>query len=1539
MNLTGKTVDSKYKLLRLVMDGTVSSIFEASYNNEIYSCILLKNKVTSNRIEDIVRFKSEVERFQAIESNYIIPIIEFGDYLGQIYIITEYFESTTLKNISADQAFLTIDQRVDIIRQVALALKDVHKEDLLHKDLRPASILIKEGEVRITDFCLYYLKVFYELLKEENILDAVGYISPEQSGVIKVPVDHRSDLYSLGVIMYQLFTGKHPFESDDLCSLMNEKIAGIPQHPSKVNSNISDNLSQIILKLMEKEPEARYQSTEGLIYDLDTYNRAGDAFIVGTGDKSEKLSFRSRFIGREKELSTLKDLFNDIEQSHGKAVLINGERGSGITRLLEEFQDYVYQEDSFILTSDIQNIENPLSHGPFRSILQSYVKRFNSYSDDRKKMIRDELKQDFSALGQVLVKFFPGMKSIFNQETELESLEFEGDYSRFHMVLCNFFLTLSEIEGSLIIVIDQFHQAAESTISIVNRLMESISQYPIMIICISHVDNTESIKEKLHVSIEDFHEISISNFLVDELYELFMQILYDEGDVVKSITDFIYNKTNGNSFLSIELLRHLIDENLLYFHEKHWALEDVENIDIDIPESIVDFIIRKSALLSSSSQNVMQHAAVIGMEFDAEILSEVTDLEINNILNAIDEAMALQIIESYDLNQFKVRFVHERVKAEFYKSLNGRSRIDLHEKIGRNLEIKYKKGDESIFDIAYHFFESGNKEKTISYFLEAGMMAKERFLNEEAIDYLEVALEILNVNDKKEEGLPYRKELGIIYVTIGRLDDALKILNNILPLIKDSFQQAVVYRYISDIYYRKGDWENCEFYARKGFKLLKEPFPLSQKGIILGIIWEIMIHFFHTIFSFLYIRKRNNPNAEKYRLIVDAYQTVNMSYALNNPFKFFRSILRTMNICERHLGLSKELIITQIDFQGMYMAIPLFARSRLNMNRIKWLLKQFDFPRGKALSSEMGGYFYEWIGDYNKSIEIFNLSYQLYNQIGDIKEMLMVYNGLEHCCYYLGNYEKALQINTKYTELAREIDDAYCISAGDIYFSQIYREIGEVEKAQHFTEKACSLSSKKGIHFNYCSSLIEKGANAIEIEDYEGAIEFLSEARDLHEKNTFLKQYIIPVYFTLADALLRFYASKEQDLSEKDRNELLQRIKRACNRAVNKSKNWVTHYGPSVRMMARYYALDGNIKKAEVHFKKSIEICKKYNRLYETGRTLYEYAIFKEHNGGNSKAIFEESYKIFRSIGSLHYIEKLRDILGIRGSAGENPFLGILEKERAENIARYIKNIRFNTETQVLLSSTISGIVDISGAQRGYLFLRSEKGDDLEIKAQKSHIENDDFVYSMKLVQEVYESEEAIVIENALDDERMKDDDELSQSLKSLLVIPILTNFTVLGVCYLDNHMTKGVFGESIANLVQDFISQISGTIESALLYDRLKTGRESDKITTLTEEKIKKALEYIEKNYIANISREGLAASLDINPDHLGKAFKSYTGKKISDYINELRIKEAADKLIHEDEKIIDIAFSVGYETLSTFNRAFLKIMKISPKKYRDQN
>jgi AraC-like DNA-binding protein len=253
----------------------------------------------------------------------------------------------------------------------------------------------------------------------------------------------------------------------------------------------------------------------------------------------------------------------------------------------------------------------------------------------------------------------------------------------------------------------------------------------------------------------------------------------------------------------------------------------------------------------------------------------------------------------------------------------------------------------------------------------------------------------------------------------------------------------------------------------------------------------------------------------------------------------------------------------------------------------------------------------------------------------------------------------------------------------------------------------------------------------------------------------------------------------------------------------------------------------------------------------------------------------------------------------------------------------------------------LSKAMELTGARRGCIYIinkenRLERRTPLPEEIQKALTDR----YPMHIVKRVFETGESVIIEDALSDtDEMRDAGAPPAGFKSVLCVPIIEQDRTIGVCYLDNSLSIGVFTEKERDLILAFLSSVALAIQIKLMDQGVKynqePGRRLSKMSVPTE-KILMAIEYIDNNYTSEISREGLAAKVGMHHDNLGKYFKLYSGKKMNDYINELRVKKAAQMLKETDEKINDIAYAVGFRSMGTFNKVFYQFMKVAPVHYR---
>ncbi len=1443
MQIQGQTISGRYRVLDKLGEGFISEVYSAEdrhNDNRIVAIKFLNKKNTSGRIEDIIRFYSEASIVAKMSDPSIVKIYDMGEFNDNHYLTMEYIPGSSLYSLLRNGLTFDIDDAVDIVKKICGALAHIHDKRIIHRDLKPGNIMLtatgKGPGVKVIDFGLSQVKDLAVITGEEEVVGTFSYMSPEQAGVIKTGVDERSDLYSLGIIFYQLLTGSLPFSGDSISAIIHQHIAKIPPTPSDLNDRLSSILDRIVLKLLEKEPEKRYQSARGLLRDLERFQRGDVSFIPGADDQFIKLNFRTHLIGRDREYGTLKGAFKSAREGRGRACLVKGEAGMGKTRLVDELRDYIATEGNGpFIGGKCFSGENKTPYGPFRDAMNAYLRIFRRYDAAKQREIRDGLRDKTGDLGGIILSLNPFMKEILGECPPLVELEPDRENKRFLMVVSAFFSNLSLIEGSLVILLDDLHWTDRGSIELLEEMILDISRFPLLLVGTFRGSEVEE-GHPLRAIIDDAHkypvppyDIELEQLARDDIRQLVAGILFQEnasGDIV----EFVFHRGQGNPFFSIEIIKQMVLEGALERKNKRWAINADTLARFTISSSVVDIVMKRITQLEKRDVDVLSYAAALGRQFDTGILFRLLDTyPKEEVVAVVDRALALQLIEKGDGDPDVMLFAHDRIRDAFDRAIDESTRAALHEKIVATLEELHRDDIDAVsYELVHHSVLCGNRDKALRYALPAGRKAKENYANDEAIRYFGIAREIIEGmglmgTDTWVECL---EGIGEEYLLVGKSDEAIDIFAMLLNYKKTPMEQALMYKNITEAYFKKGDFVNCEENGRKGLAILGERVPTKNSRVIFNIIIELLKHYLHQLFPSRFRKRSYHLNDEKYSVIVSFLSKLGWSYMLSNVFKSVLSICRILNISESKIGLSKELAMGISGYASIFMAMPKFKNAiKLQLNALA-IKEELNDVWGIAQSYQLIGYCYEWMGDYARALENFRKSIAIFTKIGDIREVAILHAGIGETENHTSNYVMSKIEIDEYLNLASKTRDEYGISAALMCGMQYQIEKGEFDDALESGMRSYAISRDRNLWFVFCEINIYLGYLFLEKGETGHAIEYLLRARDLYEKNFFLKHYTVMLYPYLALVYIEDFIRRKEDLSNSEKKRELKKIKKACSTALAKTRPWKTHHGIALRAQARYYALVLNNGKAASFFQESIDHNDRLGRRYEIARSLFDYGSFLNAKGKTDLARrkWESARRIFTEIGARIYARKTADLLGVK-EEDSSASRRLMDRQRLSSIIKVSQDISSILNLDALLEIVMGKAIEVTGAQRGFLFIYDEKSKTLAIRAYQGVERFGREDYSTNIVRHAFEKEQIIITTNAEKDERLRLFDSVREmGLKSILCVPMKYHVKVIGVCYLDNPLSAGVFTQEEAELMGVFMSQAAIAIENAHLYNNLES-------------------------------------------------------------------------------------------------------------------
>ncbi|MBI5206831.1 MAG: diguanylate cyclase [Candidatus Firestonebacteria bacterium] len=438
----------------------------------------------------------------------------------------------------------------------------------------------------------------------------------------------------------------------------------------------------------------------------------------------------------------------------------------------------------------------------------------------------------------------------------------------------------------------------------------------------------------------------------------------------------------------------------------------------------------------------------------------------------------------------------------------------------------------------------------------------------------------------------------------------------------------------------------------------------------------------------------------------------------------------------------------------------------------------------------------------------------------------------------MSDYEKSIYAYEQYNKISLKIKDISGIGASYHNMADCYTEKGDFKKAKEFAEKGLKLSLNSKNQFPICTAYIHIGYCELEQDNYDQAIKYLEEAKNINEKNTFLKNFTVFLYPYLADSYINRFLLIMKEFNVNQKYTELTRTKNICNLSLKKTIKWPLHHSCSLRVTGKYYTLLNKNKKADKYFIKSIEYSKKIGRKYELAKCLYEYSIFlksiKRDNDSFNNLL--SAYNIFNEINAKKYIQlcnvlsKTIKIKDMNMEENSNKSNETISKERdlsiILNITREISSI---LDLNELLNRIIDRTMELVGAERGVIFLYSDEISEkksLEIKVTKNidnkDIETQSKLLSYSIIEEVEKNKKPIIIENALSDNKFNiHSSVVLNGLKSIICAPIIIRGEILGLIYLDNRFYTGLFRQRDIEILDMICSQSGISIQNAILYKK----------------------------------------------------------------------------------------------------------------------
>ncbi|MBF0278023.1 MAG: protein kinase [SAR324 cluster bacterium] len=738
-SLIGQLLVKRYEIRKLLGEGGMGQVFLVwdRQTREEKAVKLVDVRKKRIPMEAILRFKTEAETLKSLRHPNIIKYEDFFE-TDEIYgMVMEYEPSSSLTQYLQKFRTMPIRTVLTLFHQLADALAFIHEKGLVHHDLKSSNIILSEEDgtqtFKLLDFGFAKLLGSSEHMTEGTLI----YMAPEQTGILQKNIDHRADLYSLGIVVYQALTGQVPFTSSDPAILVHQHIAQTPEKPTKLREETPKILEELVLKLLNKDPDDRYRTSNGLLKDLFQYQRIVDSyatldasFDLGEQDHRDSFPQVNPFVGREEVLQNLENIINStVHLKKGGVVFLEGIKGIGRTTVLSNFFNRLQCRPvgrSIFLS--IRKEDFKLPYQLVIRLLNFVIFHLKSLPESEQHSFLLKVKTVFSYRFDLLLELVPQLRPWYDQEHKIELAKGKNWSSEdYEWLIVDLLRAISETMQHAIILIDDLHYVEPKSAQCLINCFERLAEIPVLLIfSYTHEELPRKyLKWIEHYEKEPFfHNLHLGPFqekhYFDLLQKLFSKQLYDAPKLVVPL----YQATQGNPAFLRKLLQDLVDSKLIFFEKQSWntdleaSLKFIENYNTQL-------IFDPLRQWEPDDRAILQRGAVFHKAFTMEALISVSSSP--PALEHVTESRAIKLLDNalrtgvlfLEAGRYYA-FRDNQVRQNLLETLSLDLRRNIHRGIAQHLEEYALPIDPaSIYNIAYHWEKAGDTVTAIRYNLKA----------------------------------------------------------------------------------------------------------------------------------------------------------------------------------------------------------------------------------------------------------------------------------------------------------------------------------------------------------------------------------------------------------------------------------------------------------------------------------------------------------------------------------------------------------------------------------------------------------------------------------------------------------------------------------------------------------------------------------------------------------------------------------------------------------------------------------------------------
>jgi len=1472
-----------YTISKELFTGNQSIVYRGKRNQDHLPVIikLLNQEHPSEKL--LSDFNREYEIARDLSDKGTVPIIELLKVNKSLALVMEDIEGISLSQLK-DSLIMDLSDKLSLAVKIAHNLSLIHKKQIIHKDINPSNIIWNRetGRLEIIDF-----GIAAEISRERAFIMQTGilegtldYLSPEQTGRINRPIDSRSDLYSLGVTLYELFTGRLPFQWEDESEIIYCHIAKEPEAPHKLKSSLPEVLSQIIMKLLAKDGEQRYQMALGLKKDLEicleNLNVQGEItpFEIGKFDISDQFLLPNKLYGRQDELEEFSRLFKEVRGGSASMLIVEGHPGVGKSSLVQEFSKSVALHRGSFTSGKFDQQEQNIPLKGVIEALKGVVQGLLLLSEDKLQVWKRRILEALQKNAGIIIEIIPELEQILGAQPppiELNPIEAQN---RFIMVCRDFINVFAREESPLVIFLDDLQWSDIGTLDFLKYMAGSRSSSHLLFVLAYRQNNFNSEhplqpfleeikKESLKVSSLLLEPLSVTD--IDHMLADTFRRPPDEESLL--LANLVFQKTRGNPYFMAQLLTSLYHGGFFNPPDSQgrwtWDLSSIE--DVDISDNVIDLLNWRIEQLSPSVLELLKLASCIGDPFDLEHLSLICDRSPRDIGNTLWPAVRNEILlplnqnyrllrleeDAYPLSSVDLSFSfqHDRIQQVVYSMIPEEDKQRIHLEIGQKYALYQKNRNKADFvsNMVNHMNmgralirDLGERKILRDLNTLVGSNALKSTAFSLAANNFTIAESLLSEQEWLEEPEEWYKALFNLAEALmlsGELKKAEEISDSLLPLSESPLRQATARNLKARILEFQGRIPETIEEIRKGLLLLNINLPEDRDDT--GRKIGEGIAKMHKIFAekpVEHLAELPLMEDKKIKLAMELlYNVIPPALQFAPPLYILSSLM--MLELTQNFGVSPESCKCFID-------IAITQCPSLDDFSIGYRLGEAAFLLLKRLNAEtlkpavyFGFSFLSYRNvHFREALQYLDMAIATGLQTGDLQHAAYARVHKLHLFTQLG-----LNLKEFRSETERSIDFLNEMKAGmpllqakiNQYMLSKYQSEKEIDKDQ---EMISTIEASRNIAFLWRFYQYNAAFYCFH-DQWEEANKWSR----LTDQFLFVAQsdYSVPEHFFFKGLILLRLWEKPAEKEESEKWKNLEKIMDELKKVAQLCPDNFSH---KYHFLCAEIAALNKAPQGEIlhHFEKALNSIKDEEFIHMKALIYEAMGRYWKLQGNEiiSKAYITESCFLYRNWGALRKVPLMEARYPYLKSYFQGSPTSSLSSQTLvsssidmASILKAMQVLSGEIRIEKLLRRFMHLILENAGARQGALLLVNEADNALYIEAERKHFDDEiEVLQSLpyrksplvcpEIIQYVLRSRNRVVLGKAWQEGEFRNSKTIQdRQIKSILSIPVIYRNKLMGVIYLEHDLAENVFTEERIRILEILSSQASISIENARLY------------------------------------------------------------------------------------------------------------------------